>query len=428
MLFRTLYWVAALLLMSLCMRGQQGDTLTSAGVESYSYQLYLNKDWKQLGGFCDRAIRADYDYYYLRMRAGIACYETGNYRKAIRHFIKALGFNEGDEAALYYLYESYQYAGQYDEARNTSRYLDTASLRVSGADRLKALAFVSLEGAVKFSDSAAKFNPAMYVQLAGQHYIKNRFSLFHAFTYYGQDEYRQSIRQYQYYLSSNIPLKHGLLLSPALHVLYNDLSVREFKTTTTVTMPPPPPQPPQPGQPPPQPTVTVNTHTTYVPKQESAIIGALMLTQKRTYYDVSLGLTASRFDTASQYQLQAGIMVYPFGNRKLALGGWLCHHTETDYRESNLAFAPVISSLIHPRLQLSAYWLGNRGGNIVESNAYLINNSIDVSLSRFNGMAEYSVSRHLHVYAVYSYDTRQEKFTRFYYHYQLALLGIKFIP
>lgn len=426
MLLRTLYWVVALLLMSLCARGQQGDTLTSAGVEETSYRLYLAKDWKLLGGFCDRAIRADYDYYYLRMRAGIACYETGNYRRAIRHFLKALDFNSGDETAMRYLYESYQHAGQYEEARNISRHLDTASLRITGAGRLKALSFVSVEGAVKFSDSTAKFKPAVYMQLAGQHYIKKRFSLFHALTYYGQDEYRQKIQQYQYYLSSGIPLKHRLLLSPAVHVLYNDLSVRQFVTTTTVKMPPQ--QPPQPGQPPPQPTVTVNTATTYVPKQTSAIAGALTLTQKLTYGDVSLGLTACVFDTANQYQVQAGFTLYPFGNRKLAVGALVYHHTETDYRESNLAVAPCISSLIHRKLLVSASWLRNRGGNVAESNAYLINNSIDVSLSRFNGMVEYVLSRHVNVYAVYSYDTRQEKFTRFQYHYHLALLGIKFIP
>ncbi len=422
MLLRTIYWVTALLLISLCAHGQQGDTLTSAGVEEYSYKLYLDKDWKQLSGFCDRAIRKDYDYYYLRMRAGIACYETGNYRKAVRHFLKALGFSSGDETAMRYLYESYQYAGQYEEARNISRRLDTASLRMTGADRLKALSFVSLEGAVKLSDSSAKFSPAVYMQLAGQHYINKRFSLFHALTYYGQNEYRQKIQQYQYYLSSNIPLRHRLLLSPAVHVLYNNLSVLQLSTTTSVSM-----TPAKPGKPSQQ-VVTVSTNTAYVPRQTSAIAGALTLTQKLTYGDVSFGVTACVFDTANQYQVQAGLTVYPFGNRKLALGALVYHHTETDYKQSNLAVAPCISSLIHGKLLLSASWLGNRGGNVVESNAYLINNSIDVSLSRFNGMIEYSLLRHLSVYAVYSYDTRQEKFARFQYHYHLALAGIKFIP
>lgn len=424
MFLRTTYWIMAFLVISFGVRGQQGDTLTSVVVEERSYQLYLDKDWEQLKSFCDRAIRAGYDYYYLRVRAGIACYETENYRKAINHFIKALDFNSYDETAMSYLYASYRSAGYYEEARNISRHMDTSSLRITGADRLKALSFVALEGGVKFSDSTAKFNPAAYMQLAGQHFIKNRFSLFHALTYYSQDEYRQKIQQYQYYLSANIPLGRRWLLSPAVHVLYNDLRVRQINTTVTVKWPPPP----MPWQPPPQPTVTVNTNTTYVPKQTTAIAGALTLTKKWTYLDASLGVTACAFDTANQYQAQAGLALYPFGNRKLTLGASVYYHTETDYQQSNLAFAPYVSSLIHRKLLVSVSWLSNSGGNIAESNAYLINNSIDVSLSRFNGMIDYAIMKHMSVYAVYSYETRREKFEKFQYHYHLALLGVKFIP
>ncbi len=419
MLLRTIYCIILFLAMSVCMRGQQGDTLTSAVVEQRSYQLYLNKDWGQLKSFCDRAIRAGYDYYYLRVRAGVACYETENYRKAIDHFLKALDFNSYDETAMSYLYASYRFAGYYEEARDISRHMDTSSLRIAEADRLKALSFVALEGGMKFSDSAAKFNPATYIQLAGQHFIRNRFSLYHALTYYGQGEYRQKIRQYQYYISANIPLRHRLLLSPAVHVLYNDLSVRQINTTVTVKWPPSQQQ---------QPVVTVSTNTTYVPKQTRAIAGALTLTRKWTYFDASFGVTACAFDTAKQYQAQTAITIYPFANRKLALGASLYHHTETGYKQSALAFAPYISSLVHRKLLVSVSWLRNRGGNITESNAYLINNSIDVSVSRFNAMADYAVLDHISVYAVYSYETRQEKFEKFRYHYHLALLGVRFIP
>jgi hypothetical protein len=53
----------AFLVISFGVRGQQGDTLTSVVVEERSYQLYLDKDWEQLENFCERAIRAGYDYY-----------------------------------------------------------------------------------------------------------------------------------------------------------------------------------------------------------------------------------------------------------------------------------------------------------------------------------------------------------------------------
>lgn len=408
--------------------GAQRDTMGMAYADAHSYRLYLSGDWQALDHFSDRALRQGYDYYYLRMRAGIACFQTQAYRKAIRHFQKALEFNAQEETAIAYLYESYRYAGQYDEARRLVADMDSSLRRVAGANHLKDLSFLALESGVKLSDSASKFKPALYVQVAAQHYIRQRFSLFHALTFYSQDEYRQKIRQYQYYLSAAIPLRQGFVLSPAVHVIYDDLKIREISTSRTVTYLPPPPS--SPGQPPlpPQQLVTVRTNTTFASRQTSALAGSLSLTKKFTWLDVSLGATAATFDTANQYQLQAGFACYPFANRRLAIGVQVMHHTETSYRQGNFAFNPYVSSLLHRRLLVSASWTGNRGGNVSENNAYLINNSIDVSLSRLTAMAEYNFTKHISLYAVYSYDTRQEKFQAYRYHYQLALLGIKYIP
>lgn len=423
--YRALCWMTLCLLCARYSRSQAADTLGPAVVEQYSYQLYLAKEWKQLSQFCDKAFRHDYDYYYLRMRAGIASYETGNYRKAIRHFLKALDFNSGDDVATNYLYSSYLYAGYEEEARALSRHMDTSQLRSVNADQLKALSFVALEAAVKLSDSSAKFKPVAYGQLNFKHSVSRRFSLFHALSYYGQDEFRGNIQQYQYYLSAAIPLKHQLFISPAVHVLYTDVNFQEVKTSTVVLRPP---QPPMPGQPPPMPTTGVQTTTVHASRQTAAVAGAVTLTKKMNYLDVSLGLTACAFDTANQYQAQVGLACYPFGNRKLVLGALAYHHTETNYTYNSLAFVPYVSTLIRNRLFLSASWLNNSGHNVTEGNAYLVNNSLDATVSRISGSVEYHLFRHLNLYALYSYDTRREKTIAFTYHYHVYLLGIKFIP
>lgn len=423
--YRALYWMILYLLCAHYSRSQSADTLSPAVVEQYSYQLYLGKEWKQLDHFCDKAFRQDYDYYYLRMRAGIASYETGNYRKAIRHFLKALDFNSGDETATNYLYSSYTYAGYEEEARALSRRMDTIQLRVVNANHLKALSFLTVEAAVKLSDSSAKFKPVAYGQLNFKHSVSKRFSLFHALSYYGQAEFRGEIQQYQYYLSAGIPLKHRLFISPAVHVLYTDASFQEVKTSTVVSRRP---QPPMPGMPPPMPVISVQTTTVYGSRQSAAVAGAVTLTKKLNYLDVSVGLTACAFDTANQYQAQAGVAYYPFGNRKLVLGALAYHHTETNYKYNSLAFLPYVSTLIRNRVFLSASWLNNNGQNVTEGNAYLINNSLDAIVSRISGSVEYHLFRHLNLYALYSYDTRREKTMAFKYHYHVYLLGIKFIP
>jgi hypothetical protein len=56
------------------------------------------------------------DYYYLRLRLGIAYYNIGNFRLAEHHLMKALSFNKDDDTAKEYLYYSYIFSNQSQEA------------------------------------------------------------------------------------------------------------------------------------------------------------------------------------------------------------------------------------------------------------------------------------------------------------------------
>ncbi len=409
------YWLIVFMLFALCVNLKADNTLTSATVDSTSYQLYMSKQWQLLTKFCDKAIKEGYDYYYLRMRAGIACYELKNYRKAIGHFRRALAFNSNDETADAYLYYSYIYAGRFEEARNFTRFIDSTTKTNMGIGHLQPIAFVGLEGAVKLSDSSAKFKPVNYIQLNLQHYVGNRVSLYHALTYYKQNESRNDIKQFQYYLSATVPLKRTTILTVGTHMLYDKLSIPEV-TTKTVNPTGPSPQP------------TIKTYTNYIEKQSMGLVAAATITKRMTYLDVSLGTTVSFFDTTTQYQFHAGLTCYPFGNRKLAFGALLYHHSEDYYKNSAFAITPFLSSCITKKLLLSASYLNNRGGNINENSGYFVNNSLDLSTSRIACTAEYNLFKKVNVYATYGYESKQEKFYHYTYHYNTFLIGIKIIP
>ena len=47
---------------------------TYAYFDSATYKQYLDRDWKNLQRTSEKAFREGIDYYYLRMRAGIAFY------------------------------------------------------------------------------------------------------------------------------------------------------------------------------------------------------------------------------------------------------------------------------------------------------------------------------------------------------------------
>jgi hypothetical protein len=93
------------------------DSLSFAEIDSLSYKAYLKSDWRSVRKFTQDGMQSGYDYYYLRMRAGEAELNMHHPVKAIRHFRKALEFNDKDPVALELLYSSLLYSGDLAESR-----------------------------------------------------------------------------------------------------------------------------------------------------------------------------------------------------------------------------------------------------------------------------------------------------------------------
>jgi tetratricopeptide (TPR) repeat protein len=96
------------------------ETLTFTNVDKQTYDYYIAKDWYNLTSVGEKALEQNIDYFYLRMRLGIAQYELKQYDKSTENFKKALEFNNGDELTLEYLYFSYIYSEKYAEAEQLS--------------------------------------------------------------------------------------------------------------------------------------------------------------------------------------------------------------------------------------------------------------------------------------------------------------------
>ena len=92
------------------------DSQDFISVDSQTYAMYLAGEWDSLIVTGKQALEHDIDYFYLRIRIGIAYYEKHNYKSAVKHFTKALKLNTGDPVALEYLYYSYLYGGQQEQA------------------------------------------------------------------------------------------------------------------------------------------------------------------------------------------------------------------------------------------------------------------------------------------------------------------------
>lgn len=76
-------------------------------VEKKTYTYYLSEKWDSLYHYGQIAVDNGYDYYYLRMRLGIAAMNLNQSHRAVVHFKKALVFNPGSIIASDYLRGAY---------------------------------------------------------------------------------------------------------------------------------------------------------------------------------------------------------------------------------------------------------------------------------------------------------------------------------
>jgi len=394
------------------------DTLSSVRVEQQSYALYSQKSWTELERFGHSALAKGYDYYYLRLRMGIAFYAQRNYLLAEKHFQKALSFNAGDPLALEYLYGCYVYMGKSEEARALSKSFPKELAHQLGTDTLSPVEFILLEGGLKSSDSSRLYQNAYYFQVGFGHSVKNRFSLFHALTVYNETDLVGKTSQLQYYLRATVPLKNNWMIAPAFQLI-----TRNFTPT---------PGPPANGNPPPWHGGPMPPPPLFQPPPQAMrsnyFITSVQVRKTVSTFDLVFGTSYSNIESKGQVSHSLGFTWYPFGNCRLSASclGYL--YTADGYGTFHSAVNPCISLCPLKRLTLSAAYLSCNGANLIEGNGYIVNNRPDPTFGRWSYLASLSLSRHVDLYGLYQIEDKRESSQDFVYHYNLFLLGIKIKP
>ncbi len=107
----------SVLMVCLSFSGLAQDQKSMVDYDRETYQLYQAEQWKDVIAYGQKALDAKIDFYYLRMRMGLAYYALQNYENARLHFQEALQFEPRNHNALYYLYFSNLLCGRVGEAR-----------------------------------------------------------------------------------------------------------------------------------------------------------------------------------------------------------------------------------------------------------------------------------------------------------------------
>ncbi|WP_158860645.1 tetratricopeptide repeat protein [Lunatibacter salilacus] len=368
-------------------------------VDALTYRLFQQKAWGELIKEGKKAIQNGMDFYYLRVRMGIAFFEKTNYHEAIRHLEKASKMNNAEAYIQEYLYYAYLFAGRNTEARLIAADLPPALKKKTQTEQMPVVGKIDLAyNYTGQSDPAvlAGFTAEVPIEIDGVQFIPNkhryyylgleldiapRFSLYQGFSYLQVDHllYSQlageqfSDKDYlttlhQYYVAGNVLLSKGLTLVGGIHLIR-----RIFPVTTEVITGPS-------GRP--EATRRISN------MGENDLVGFLSLYKR--FNKVTLGASFYRGSlfNFTQNQGDAKLIYYPFGNLNLYTQSTFSFHQQ-DFGNgntiSNSVFDQQIGFRTTPWLWVEGYGTSGNMNNFLMKDGRVIFNRMDTIRQRLGG-------------------------------------------
>ena len=365
------------------------DKIDAAEIETKTLEFYTNKNWNSLISLGNEGLKNGNDYFYLRMRIGIAYYEQKNYCLALVHFKKAIDFNATDDLANEYLYYSYTFIGKEEEARKLSTTFSAELKEKLGLNNSRLIDFITVSGGLKNANSSL-FEQANFFEFGLKHYFATKFSLFHALNTFNQETFIGKINQNQYYALASIPLKNNWSIGPAFQVL-------QLKFTG------------------------INSDT----KTNNYFVSSFSVNKSFKKFDFSIGSTFSTIASITQYNHFTNVTYSVFGNNQLVLGFTDYLHTSNKYDTLNNSFSAFVyfEPLKFAAIKLS--YFKNQNNNIIEENGYLINNSTDLTTNRFSVLANFRINKTFSIFTSYQIENKKVYLQNIDYQYDILLAGIK---
>jgi len=373
--------------------GQEGADFNR--INNETYRLYLEEQWDSVILLGKEALKKEIDYYYLRMRIGIAYYHQKNYRVAATHFMKALGMNQGDQVALEYLYYARLMAGQGQQASAIrSRFTGELAIRLpretgrffksGGIEYLYATSDFSvpdeIPGEFYSLPEGALTVPLHFsnVCVSLENGLAPGISLSHAYTYLSKGNYyyqndgtgifylmdKQHVVQHQYYLSPRFTTRSGLTLLPMVHLIsaYYQAILSSSgggymggAGTNTVG---------------------------YV--KDIDLAGGMTMVKNWRLLDMSAGAALANLNGVRQFQGRFGITWYPLGNLNLYAGAGVTGQREWSETSTVSRWVPdlKVGVALAEKVWIEAAAATGEMHNFLERNGSIIYNGYSDILER----------------------------------------------
>lgn len=307
-------------------------------VDSVTWQLYSDQQWEPLYEEAQKAFKEEIDFYYLRVRAGVAAWELKKYRPAVRHFQKALENSPGDEFVNSYYYSALVLAGREDEANALADQLPeemvdrlqitrkeffhsvTLETLLSANGKHPALTAENIDNGGSFSNYRSVLDQMWFKNLGLDHHLGPRFNLYHSFSHIGIDRTQHfqsalnsldamketNTSQYQYFIQGRLIARKGWHTS----LSYSTLWGKSYYNY------------PVPG---------TSGGTYFFPRQFYEINDQLVtlgISKEMTFWRPRLSFTTGEISGFRQTQVNGQIISYPLGNLHFYLLSEGAYHSD----------------------------------------------------------------------------------------------------
>ncbi len=365
--------------------GQQVHSM--AWYNKTTYQSYLLADWEGLVKLGNAAIKDGYDFYFLRMRLGMAFYYQGKYRKAITHFSRALTFNF-NPLVLEYLYYSYKFSGQGINAAQLYAANREVFVAIGIASPTGFITGVYSEAGLKLLGSASSnIDPLVYAHVGVMQQLGGRLNLYQGYTRVSRNYVTASAVshvQNEYYLKASLLIERGFQWFGSLH------------------------------------TQSIRGESSY---SNVALLTGFNL--QSAWVDAGLAYGWASINQMNQHQGTASLTLYPLLNQNLYLQSVFTY--QVDNSVANNIFYQKAGVKVTKILWLEGYGSIGDMRNIQDMDGFYLYNTVDKLTSRIGITTHWLLGAKSKLLAGYTYEnylTLNESFSYF-QHY--VFLGFQYV-
>lgn len=416
---KAIRYLILILLMAECMSTRvHAAEKTFQEVDQQSLALYEKGEWKELVKYSDQVIREGFDYYYLRMRAGIANYMIRHYMKAVLHFKKALVFNDRDPVAEKYLYSCYlelnrgpQAKKIFDELPSSSKeelgkslskfhqvIMETGPLMSNEAENFK---MIDLDGDENIYGEADVTGNGYYFNSGLAWAFQKGYGIYAGYSLVRLDKNKMikigdslvnhyyPLAQHQLYVNSSIPLGKGFSVMPAMNVILD-----RYETV--------------------MPQFDSLSFTYSFPIEKTRLdsyIGYLAITKDFQFIQTSIFGAYSNLNRKEQIQAGIGVVAFPFGNLNFYLSSKLMDHRNEG--RNNIIFEQMVGVRLFKPLWTEINATFGQMKNYHENNAFIVYNIADKMSFKAGAKLIYTLNPRWMITADYIYLLREGEYVSY---------------